>query len=68
MLEEQEALEALNHTIEEPKDGTSAQHKRDKEAYIVWKKKNSIARITLLSSMEDDIMCEFKKYQMAQKM
>ena len=56
VLEEQEALEALNQLTEEPEDGNTAQHKRDKDAFAAWKKKNSLARITLLSSMENDIM------------
>ena len=33
VLEEQEALEALNIIMEEPEDGNTAQHKRDKEAF-----------------------------------
>ena len=60
VLEEQEALETLNAIMEEPEDGTTAQHRRDKEAYLVWKKKNSTARIILLSAMSDDIAKEFK--------
>jgi len=51
----------------EPENGTSAQHKRDQETYKVWKRKNSIARIMLLSGMQDDLMCEFEEYQTAQE-
>jgi len=68
ILEEQEVLETLNHTMDEPEHGTSAQHKRDLEAYQAWKKKNSIAHITLLSCMQDDLMCEFESYDTAQAM
>ena len=38
---------------------------RDLEAYNAWKKKNSLARITLLSSMENDVMREYQKYNVA---
>ena len=51
IIEEQETLEALNNTLAEPKQGNTAQHRRDPEAYQAWKKKNSNARITLLSNM-----------------
>ncbi|KAH0671272.1 hypothetical protein KY285_023846 [Solanum tuberosum] len=44
------------------------QHERNIETFQVWKKKNSIARITLLSSMVDDLMCEFESYPTAQAM
>ena len=33
ILKEQEVLETLNHTMDEPEHGISAQHKRDQEAY-----------------------------------
>ena len=65
VLEEQEALETLTAIMEEPEDGTTAQHRRDKEAYLVWKKKNSTARIILLSAMSDDIAKEFKGHDKA---
>ncbi|MBW0583023.1 hypothetical protein O181_122738 [Austropuccinia psidii MF-1] len=68
VLEEQEALEALNLTMVEPEEGTTAQHKRDKEAFSAWKRKNSLARITLLSSMENDVMREFKRFENAKEM
>ena len=68
VLEEQEALEALNIVLDEPEAGNTAQHKRDREAYEAWKRKNSLARITLLSSMENDIMREFRSYDLAMDM
>ena len=55
VLEEQEALEVLNIVLDEPEAGNKAQHKRDREAYEAWKRKNSLARIMLLSSMEKGI-------------
>ena len=68
VLEELEALEALNLVMIEPEDGTTAQHRRDKEAFAAWKKKNSTARITLLSSMDNDIMREFRQHENAKDM
>ena len=62
VLEEQEVLECLKVVLHEPEAGTSAQHKRDREAFDSWKRNNSIARITLLSSMDDDVMREFRQY------
>ena len=68
VLEEQEALEALNLVMVEPEDGNTAQHKRDKDAFAVWKRKNSLARITLLSSMDNDVMWEFRRFENAKEM
>ena len=68
VLEEEEALEALNQLMEEPEDGNTVQHKRDRDAFAAWKKKNSIAHITLPSSMENDIMWEFRRFENAKKM
>ena len=65
VLEEQEVLKVLDVVMKEPEAGTTAQHKRDREAFDAWKRKNSIARITMLSSMDDDIMREFRKHGMA---
>ena len=48
----------------EPEQGITTQHKRDIETYNAWKRKNSLARITLLSSMENDVMHEYHKYDM----
>ncbi|CAA7035581.1 unnamed protein product [Microthlaspi erraticum] len=68
VLEEQEVKETLLHLMEEPEQGNTPQHVRDQEAYNVWKRKNSIARITLLSCMQDDLMCEFEEYETAKGM
>jgi len=51
------ALETLGVSMEELENGNIASHKRHCEA---WKKKNFITRIALLSSIDDDIMREFK--------
>ncbi|XP_024014446.1 uncharacterized protein LOC112088407 [Eutrema salsugineum] len=49
--------------MEEPEQGTTAQHEKDHEAYLSLKRNNNIARITLLSCMQDDFMCEFEEYE-----
>ena len=54
--------------MEKPEDENTTQHKRDRDAFAAWKKKNSIARITLLSSMENDIMREFRHFENAKEM
>ncbi|XP_031252128.1 uncharacterized protein LOC116110025 [Pistacia vera] len=61
-------LEALTTTIEEPEEGVTAQHRRDRAAYDIWKKKNSTARITLLSSMDNDLMKKYWDYKLAKDM
>jgi len=68
VLEEQEVLTVLDHILTEPEKGTTDKHISDSAAYESWKKKNSIARITLLSSMENDVMREFRKYDLAKEM
>ncbi|XP_075097965.1 uncharacterized protein LOC142175279 [Nicotiana tabacum] len=65
VLEEQEDLEAINNVMNEPEEGNTAQHRHEREAYDSWKKKNSITRITLLSTLDDDILREFKGHQRA---
>ena len=56
VLEEQEALEAVNNVMNEPEDGTTVQHRRNMDAYMAWKKKDSTARGILISSMHDDLV------------
>ncbi|XP_031284645.1 probable transcription factor At1g11510 [Pistacia vera] len=51
--------------MEEPEEGVTAQHRRDRAAYDIWKKKNSTARITLLSSMDNDLMKKYRDYELA---
>ena len=59
VLKEQEVLETLSNVMAELEQGNTTQQKRNLEAYNVWKRKNSLARITLLSSMENDVMREY---------
>ena len=65
VLEEQEALETLTNTMIELQHGTSAQNRRDLEVYQAWKRKNIIARFTMLSSMADGLMCIYESYDTA---
>lgn len=65
ILEEQDAIEPLINVFVEPEDGKTT-HRRDQETCQVWKKKNNIARITLLNAMVDDLMCEFERHKIAQ--
>ncbi|OMO83920.1 hypothetical protein COLO4_22322 [Corchorus olitorius] len=51
-----------------PEQGSTAQHKRDQEAFQAWKRKNNIVRITLLSYMTDEFICEFEEYGTTQGM
>ena len=63
-----EVEEALTHVVQPPAPNAaenSTQHRRDLEAYTAWKSKNSIARITLLNTMQNDLLCEFEEYETA---
>lgn len=65
VFDEQEALKVMNQEMEESQlvkgqHPNNAQHKRDMEAYHTWKKKDSIARGILISSMNDDLLYEYE--------
>ena len=62
-LKEQDVLYMLNIIITELKDGSTIQYRQDREAYQIWKKKNSSACIILLSVMDDYIAKNFKRYE-----
>ena len=62
ILEEQEVLKTLNNVMAKPEYDNTTQHRRDPEGYNAWKRKNSLVRITLLSSMENGVMHEYRKY------
>ncbi|XP_031259002.1 chloroplast envelope quinone oxidoreductase homolog [Pistacia vera] len=51
--------------MEEPEEGATTQHRRDRATYDMWKKKNSTACITLLSSMDNDPMTKYREYELA---
>jgi len=46
-------------------EGIITQHMRDKEAHNTYKKKNSIIHIALIISIENGIMHEIRKYELA---
>ena len=46
---------------------TEAQYCRAVDAYTAWHKKDSRARIILLSSMDDDLMVEYQQYHTAKE-
>ena len=58
VLEEQNALECINHVLNQPEEGNTAQHMRDLEAYKAWKKADSTARGIIVSSFVDDLIHE----------
>lgn len=51
-----------------PENNDTPQHVKHLKAYQAWKKKNSLARIMLLSNIYDDIMREFRQYSDAKDM
>jgi hypothetical protein len=68
VLKEQKILTVLDHILTEPEKCTTLKHISDSAAFESWKKKNFIARITLLSSMKNDVMREFRQYEVAKEM
>ena len=65
LLEEQDVLETITQPMAEPEHGTSAQHRRDMEAYTTYKHKARVARILMLSSMRNDLMLHFESNRIA---
>jgi len=61
-------LEGINHVLNKPEDGNTAQHKRDLEAYKAWKKANSTARGIIVSSVVDDLIHECEEFPTAHAM
>nr|CAD1844018.1 unnamed protein product [Ananas comosus var. bracteatus] len=68
VLEEQQALETIYHTMTDPGEGNTAQHRRDQKAYRAWKAKDSSARGILISSMVDDLIGECEQLPTAHVM
>lgn len=60
LLNEQEVLETLTNVMMCPKNGNTAHHRRDLKAYESWVKKDHCAHFTMLSSMYNDLIREFK--------
>ena len=68
VLNEQEVLETLTHSLSKPDKGSTEQHQRDLAAYESWRKKDLCARFTMFSSMHNDLIGEFEQYTIAQDM
>ena len=66
LLEEQEMLETITQPMVEPEHGDTAQHKLDMEAYQTYKRQDRVARIFMLSSMQNDIILRFEIHCLAQ--
>ena len=60
LLEEQDMLGTITQPMAEPEHGTSAQHRRDMEAYQTYEHKARVARILMLSSMRNDLIFHFE--------
>ncbi|PWA47626.1 hypothetical protein CTI12_AA497550 [Artemisia annua] len=67
LLEEQDMLATVTQPIQEPKQGNTMQHRRDNEAYQIFKNKDRVALIFILSSMRNDLMLCFVRYQTAKE-
>ena len=48
----------------EPEHGNITQHRRDMEAYQVYKRKDRVTHILMLSSMRNDLMLHFGKHRL----
>jgi gag-polypeptide of LTR copia-type len=57
-----------DHILTEPKKNITLKHIRDSAKFESWKNKNTIARITLLSNTKNDLMREFRQYEVAKEM
>uniref|UniRef100_A0A2N9GE70 CCHC-type domain-containing protein n=1 Tax=Fagus sylvatica TaxID=28930 RepID=A0A2N9GE70_FAGSY len=68
VLNEQEVLETLTHSLSAPEQGDTEQHTRDLAAFESWRKKDRCARFTMLSSMHNDLIGEFEEYPTAQEL
>jgi hypothetical protein len=68
VLNEQEVLETLTHSLSAPEQGDIEQHTCDFAAFESWRKKDQCARFTMLSSMHNDLIGEFEKYPTAQEL
>jgi hypothetical protein len=68
VLNEQEVLKTLTHSLSAPEQGDTEQHTRDLAAFESWRKKDRCARFTMLSSMHNNLIGEFEKYPTAQEL
>ena len=58
-------LETITQLMVELEHGTTAQHRRDMEAYHAYKRKDRVACILTLSSMRNDLMLRFENNRSA---
>ena len=65
VLNEQEVLETLTHLLSKPDEGRIEQHQRNLAAYESWRKKDLCALFTMLRSMHNALIGEFKQYTIA---
>ena len=68
LLNEQEALETLTNVMMQPGNGNTGQHHRGLEAYKSWVGKDWCARFTMLSSIHNDLIREFKDHPNVEEM
>ncbi|XP_058194048.1 uncharacterized protein LOC131310837 [Rhododendron vialii] len=68
LLNELEVLETFDHEMVEPKHSDSPQYLCDLEAFEKWYKKDQWARLTMVRSMHNDLICEFEYYETAHKL
>ena len=65
VLEEQDVMEVLTNVIPQP-DANAPRMEQD--AYVIQKRKDTIARVTMLTAMTDDVICQFKGHTTASAM
>ena len=68
VLNEQEVLETLTHSLGKPNEGSTEQHQRDLAANESWHKNDLCMRFTMLSSMHNDLIGKFEQYTTVQDM
>ena len=59
-------LKTITQPMAELEQDTTAQHRRDLEAYQAYKCKDRVARILMLSSMKNDLMLRFERHRSTQ--
>ena len=65
VLEEKDVLEVLTNVLPTPAANAP---RRDHDAYVVWKRKDAVARVTMLAAMTDDVICQFERHTTASAM
>ena len=68
VLNEQEVLEILTHSLSKPNERSTEQHQRDLTTYESWCKKDLYVHFTMLSSMHNNLIGEFEQYTTTQDM